>query len=89
MGASCRRTIRRETVAIMTLVLYVDEKSPAVRSKNSWNARTVSSTSLMIPKTNMRVVIPNMIILGRDEVKLGLLLKATVLSACAVLHSET
>ena len=29
----------------------------------------------MIPKANMKVVIPNMIILGRDEMKPGLLLK--------------
>ena len=29
----------------------------------------------MIPKANVKVVIPNMIILGRDEVKPGLLLK--------------
>ena len=28
----------------------------------------------MIPKANMKVVIPNMIILGRDEVKPGLFL---------------
>ena len=31
----------------------------------------------MIPKANMKVVIPNMNILGRDEVKPGLLLKPT------------
>ena len=29
----------------------------------------------MIPKANMKVVIPNMNILGRDEVKPGFLLK--------------
>ena len=30
----------------------------------------------MIPKTNMKVVIPNMIILGKDDVKPGLLLES-------------
>ena len=42
----------------------------------------------MIPKTNMKVVIPNMNTLGGDEVKPGLFLKATILSACAVLPSK-
>jgi hypothetical protein len=36
----------------------------------------VPSTSAIIPKENMNVVIPNMNILGEDEVKPGLLLKA-------------
>ena len=35
----------------------------------------VSSTNAMIPKANMKVVIPSMIILGRDEVKPCLLLE--------------
>ena len=39
----------------------------------------------MIPKMNMKVVIPNMNTLGGDEVKPGLLLKAVVLSACTEL----
>ena len=43
----------------------------------------------MIPKTNMIVVMPNMNILGVDEVKPGLDLKAIVLSACAVLSFES
>jgi hypothetical protein len=39
------------------------------------NSRVVTSTSATIPKANMKVVIPNMNILGGDEVKPGLLLK--------------
>ena len=35
-----------------------------------------TSTSATIPKTNMKVVIPNMNFLGGDEVKPGLILNA-------------
>ena len=46
-----------------------------------WKPRAVSSTSAMIPKINMKVVTPNMNILGGDEVKPGLPLKSVILSA--------
>ena len=55
---------------------------------NNIKSSIVFSTSAMIPKANMKVVIPNKIILIRDDVKPGLLLKSHLLSAFIVLPFE-
>jgi hypothetical protein len=39
------------------------------------NSRVITSTSATIPRANMKVVMPNMNILGGEEVKPGFLLK--------------
>lgn len=53
---------------------------PLVGSRNNficWNPSAVSSTSAMRPKTNMKVEIENMKILGGEDKKPGLRLRVS------------
>jgi hypothetical protein len=62
-------------VAEMILVFVKDHIPPPVRSRDEyicWNLSAVFNTSPIKPKMNMKVVITNMNILGRDENKPGL-----------------
>ena len=68
MGVSSRRTIRRDKTPRTILAEYMDKSLATVGSKResfiAWKPRAVSITSVTNPKTNMKVVIPKMIILG-------------------------
>ena len=70
-------TIMRVMVAptaIIMLVSVEDHMPPLVGSRNNlicWNPSAVSNTSAMRPKTNMKVVIENMKILGGEDKKPG------------------
>jgi hypothetical protein len=66
--------------AIMMLVSVEDHIPPLVGSRNNficWNPSAVSSTSAMRPKTNIKVVIENMKILGGEDKKPGLRLRVS------------
>ena len=66
--------------AIIMLVSVEDHIPPLVGSRNNlicWNPSAVSSTSAMRPKTNMKVVIENMKILGGEDKKPGFPLRVS------------
>jgi hypothetical protein len=65
---------------MIMLVLVEDHIPPLVGSRNNsicWNPSAVSSTSAMRPKTNMKVVIENMKILGGEDKKPGFPLRVS------------
>jgi len=75
MKTSRKRTVRDAIVAHAYMYLICEE-SESVGSKVNFAKRklaALSSASAVLPKAKPRVVTPNMIILGRDEVKPGLL----------------
>ena len=79
MKVSCKRTIRHVIIAHARWQFTIEGDRPPPKKIVCIirNPTVVTNTSAIIPNANVNVVIPNMNILGGDEVKAGLLLTAT------------